>query len=89
MLQPLMAVQVPDDQKIHRQERGRANDAPADGIIVTDDRVLHRVRQRQENHEVKRIELGQLPLAGDPHANDQKEVNDDRAKDFSSTGRSR
>src|SRR5262249_22241025 len=61
-----------------REKRRRANHPAGDGVVVADDRVLNGVRQRQEHDEVKRVELRQLALAGEPQSDDQKEIDQDR-----------
>ena len=58
----------------------RADDPAGDGIFLAYDRVLHRVRQRQENHQVERIQLRQFALAEKPQQDYQDQVDDDRAQ---------
>ena len=56
--------------------------AAGDAVVVADDRVLHRVRQRQQDDQIERIELRQLPLAGEPQPDDQEGVDQDRPQDL-------
>ena len=48
------------------EQRGRAPTMPANQrIVIADDRVLHRVRQQEQDDEIERIELRQLAFAGE------------------------
>ena len=63
-----------------------ADDAAGDGVVVADDRVLDGVRERQQHDQVERIELSELALAGQSQADDQEDVDQDRADDLFEDG---
>ena len=52
---------------------------PDQAVVVADDRVLHGVGDRQQHDEVERVQLRQFALAGEPEADDQEDVDEDRA----------
>ena len=78
----LMRVQVPNDDVVDDQQRGGADQAAGDAVVFADDRVLYRVRQREQYDQVERVELRQFALAGEPQADDQEHVNHDGPQDF-------
>jgi hypothetical protein len=82
-----MAREEPDQDVVDRQQRRRADDAPGDGVVLPDDRVLDGVGQRQQHDEIERVELRELPFAGEPQHEDQKRIDDDRPEIFSAIGR--
>ena len=49
-------------------------DAAQERGVVPDDGVLHRVRQREQDHEVERVELGQRALPRRPEREHQQQV---------------
>jgi len=67
------------DERVDRQQRRRADDAPEQRIVIADDRVLHRVREQQQHDEVERVELRQLAFPRDAQSDEEKDVDDDRA----------
>lgn len=67
---------------VDHQQRRRPDETAGDADVIPDDRVLDRVRQRQQHDEVERIELRELPLAGQPQADDEEEVHGNGAKDL-------
>ena len=76
-LQLLVAVEEADHERVHA-EQGRGAEQPArDRVVVADDGVLHRVREREQHDQVEGIELRQLALAGEPEAEHQETVDDD------------
>src|SRR6185503_3241085 len=78
----LVLEQESHDHIIHEQQRDGPDDSAAHRIVVSDDRVLNRVRQCQQHYEVKRVELGQLALPRKPQADHQKKVDNHRTQDF-------
>src|SRR5438128_2176659 len=76
-VQPLVAVEEADHERV-RPEQGRRAEQPAgDRVVVTDDGVLHRVREGEQHDQVEGIELRQLPLAREAEADHQEGVDDD------------
>ncbi len=71
-----------DDDIVREQERKRTDEASGDAVVIADDGVLHRVRQRQQHDQVERIELCQLALAEYAQQHDEKDINEDRPDDF-------
>ena len=86
LIQPLVPVQVPNDQVV-RHEQGRSAKQPAgDAVVFADDRILNGVRQREQHHEVERVQLRELPLAGKTQGDDQERVHEDGPGDFFDDG---
>ena len=54
--------------------------------VVADNRVLHRVRQHQQDDQIERVELRQLALAADAEDEDEGEVDDGRPQDLLGPG---
>ena len=81
-LQLLVPVQIPDHHVIDEEQRAGADDAARHAVVVSDDRVLHGVRDREEHDQIERIELRQLSLAGQPQPDDQENIHHDGAQDF-------
>jgi hypothetical protein len=82
LIQGAMVVQKSHHEVVNQQQ-GRSADNPACyRIVVADDGVLHGVGQRQQDHQVKRIELNQFPFSGEPQADDQKPVHHNGPKNF-------
>ena len=54
------------------EQRGRADEPANERIVIADDRVLHGVRQQEQDDEIERIELRQLPFAGEAKSAEQK-----------------
>ena len=77
-----MAVRQSHDGVVDRQQRRGADQPAGDRVVLADDRVLHRVRNRQQHDEIERIELRQLALPGEPQHHDEKRVDDDGPKHF-------
>ena len=59
-----------------------ADEAADERIVIADDRVLHRVRQQQQHDEIERIELRQLAFSGEAESEQEKRVDDHRAKEL-------
>src|SRR6185503_13962930 len=76
------AIEVAHQQGVDREQRGRADDTAGERGVVADDGVLHRVRQRQQNHQVERVELSQDPLAERAQRDDEQEIDGNRPDDF-------
>ena len=79
--QPIEILVLPEeahDGIVDRQERRGAEDATRHRIVVADDRVLHRVRERQQDDEIERVQLRELALAGETQPDDQERVHQHR-----------
>src|ERR1017187_9512262 len=76
---PRRAKQHPHHQPVDGQQPEGPNQAPAYGVVVSDDDILHRVRKRQQHHQVKRVQLRQLALAKDTQQHHQNQVDNYRA----------
>ena len=57
-------------------------EAADERIVVADDRVLNRVGERQQHHQVKGVHLPQLAAAADPQDDDQEDVHRDGPDDL-------
>src|SRR5437762_4833674 len=77
-----MRIEKADDDVIHGQKCYRTDDSARDGIVGSNDRVLHRIGQRQQHDKIERIELRQLTLACKAKRDDQEEVDQNRPDDF-------
>ena len=74
----LVSEQEADDEVIEDEQGRTADEAAGHGLVLSDDGVLHGVRQQEKDHEVERIELRQLALPRQTQTHDEKEVDDDR-----------
>ena len=63
--QPPRAEQYPHYQPVDGQQAEGADHSAGNRVVVADNGVLHRVRQREQNNQVKRIQLRQLALTKD------------------------
>jgi hypothetical protein len=61
-----------------KQHRG-ADDAADQRVVVSDHRVLQRIRDEQQDNHVEYVELADLPLAGQTQREDQKGEDEQRA----------
>ena len=86
-VQFLVAEQKAHDEIVDQQQRRGADDAARHAVVVADDGVLHRVRQREQDDQIKRIELRQLALSRQAQSDHQKKIDDDRAQDFLGHGK--
>ena len=80
LIETPVAEEETDDDVVHEQKRERADESAGDGVVVTDDGVLHRVRQRQQHHEIEWIQLRQLALAEDAQEQHQEDIDQNRAQ---------
>jgi len=64
LVQLAVVIEHPDDHRVDQQQRRRSDDAARERIVVPDDRVLHRVRQQEQDDEIKRVYLRQLAFPG-------------------------
>ena len=81
-IEPFVAVQEPDDDLVHEEQRRRPEQSARDAVVVADDRVLDGIGQREQDNEIERVQLCQLTLAREAKAGDEKEVDDDRAQNL-------
>lgn len=79
LIQPPMPEEEPYDHIVHREQGERADQAACYRIVLTNDRILHGVRQGQQHNEIKRIQLRQFTFAKDAQRHDQKAIDDQRA----------
>src|SRR5262249_12680123 len=86
LVESAVAVEEADDQIVHGQQGGGADDAAEDGVVVANDRVLDGVGQSKENDQIERVELGQFAFAGETQTDDEKNVNDYRTDDLFGDG---
>src|SRR6478735_1141269 len=63
---------------IGRKERHSSDQTAEERIILTDDRVLHGIREQEQNGQIKRINLGQLAPSKYPEHQNEKEINNNR-----------
>ena len=75
-----MGVQVADDEPVDDEQRGCADDPAEERVVVADDRVLHRVREQEQDDEIEGVELSHLALPGEAEADEEEDVNEDGAK---------
>jgi len=75
-------VQGAHEQGINHEQRRRPGDPADERVVVADDRVLHRVGEKEQHDEVERVELRQFALARQAEANQQKRVDDQRPNDL-------
>src|SRR5215510_3868018 len=60
-----MPEEKPDHYIVHREQGERADQAAGHRIVLTNDRILHGVRQGQQHDAIKRIQLRQFTFAKD------------------------
>src|SRR5512147_2288316 len=69
------------DRRVERDEGRRRYETAEDRVVAAVHRVLHGVREDEEEDEVERSELPDLSLAGEAEENEQEDVDDGRAED--------
>src|SRR6185312_5097989 len=52
-----MAEQKPDHEIVDSQHRQRADEPAGERVVVSDDGVLHRIRERQQHDQIKWVQL--------------------------------
>src|SRR5581483_5879846 len=67
--------------EVDGDEHGGRDQSPRDRRVSADHRILHGVGDEQDHDEVEGRHLAQLPLSGRPQAQQEDEVDDDRASD--------
>ena len=77
----LAAVGRHADEVIQKHERNRGDEAAADGIAAAIHRILHGIREDEQQHEFERRELSHLPLACDADEDEQECLHDDPPHD--------
>src|ERR1700722_5923640 len=82
LVDPLVTIKKSNHQIIDRQQGGRADDSPADAVIVADDGVLHGIGKRQQHHQIERVQLYELTFAGEPQTYNQKSVHKNWSKNL-------
>src|SRR5260370_37849637 len=81
-------VEEAKDHIVGDEQGSCADDPTQDTVVFADDGVLHRIRERQQDDQVKWIELDELALSGEPETDHQEGINDDRPKDLFRQGKS-
>ena len=72
------------NHQIVDQKKGCGTDKPAgNGVVFTDDRILDRVGQCQQNHKIEWIQLRQFSFPGQSQPDNQESINDDGPREFS------
>ena len=82
-----MIVEEANDEVVGDEQGSSTDDSAQDTVVFSDDGVLHGVRERQQDNQVERIELDEFALPGEPEADHQEGINDDRAKDLFRQGK--
>ena len=72
----------PRDAVVEQQNGRGADAAPGDGVVVADHRVLDRVVEDQQHHQVERGHLPQLALPGETQRHQQERVDRGRPDDL-------
>src|SRR5258707_8602587 len=67
-------VEITHHDPVDDEEGGRSDDAANEGVVIPDDRVLHRIRQQEKHDEVERIELAGLRVTVKAQAYQEKRV---------------
>ena len=70
-------VSEPTNHSVADDQSGRGNNAAGHGIVAAIHRILDGIAQHEQQHEVKRRQLTDLPLAGNAQNNDQKDIDDE------------
>ena len=73
---------APREHRVQPEQDERADDRAGDRHVVTDDAVLDRVCDQEQDEQVERVRLPEFPLAEDAQGNQQEEVDQDRAQDL-------
>ncbi len=89
LIQPPVLEHETHDGVVDTEQRDRADQSTRDAGVVADDRVLHRVREREQDDKIEGIELRQLALAEHTQQHDERDVDDDGAQDFLRDGQAR
>jgi len=75
-----MHVEIAHHAPVEGEEGGGADEPADERVVVPDDGVLHRVREHQEDDQVERVQLRELPLAREAEPDDEEAVDQDRAE---------
>src|SRR5262249_3442376 len=85
--EPRELVAQADEEAVPDKEDRCTQQAARERRLVPDDRVLHDVREQEEDDEVERAHLRELALPGEPKQDEQAEVHDERADDLVPPGK--
>ena len=77
----------PDEEVVGDEQRGGADHAAGDRVVVADQRVLQGVRGEQQDRQVEHVELAELALAAQPQRDARKRKTSSDRRIFSSTPR--
>ena len=81
-LHPRMREHEADDHVVEDQQCRGADHAAEQRVVGADDGVLHGVRDREQDDQVEGVQLRQFPLAGQPQADDEEQVDQHRPHDL-------
>jgi|SRR5215475_9221448 len=69
-----IVVERAHDDGVDQQQEAAADQTARERIVIADDRVLHGIREQQQNDEVEGVQLGELAFAGQAQANQEKGI---------------
>ena len=75
-------VEEANDQIVGDEQGSSADDSAQDAVVFAYDGVLHSVRERQQDDQIEWIELDEFAFPGEPEANYQENINDDRPQNL-------
>src|SRR5437588_7873379 len=82
LIEPSVLEHEAHDDVVCDEQRDRADQPARDAVVAADNRVLHRVRQRQKDDEVEGVELRKLSLAEDAQQKNEHCVDDYRPQNL-------
>jgi hypothetical protein len=77
-----VVVKEPYDHEVEGHEHDGADQSAGDGVVVADDGVLNRVRDRQQDDEIVRVQLRQFALAKKTDEYQQCRIDDQGPEDL-------
>ena len=77
----LVSIGGETDQVVDEHERASREDTGEDGVVPAVHGILHGVAENQQQDEVERRKLADLPFAGHSQEHDQASIDDKRADD--------
>ena len=67
----------PGDDRVHADQRHRAEQPAEEAVVGADDRVLDHVRQEEQHHQVEGVELREVALPGQAQEQEDADVDGD------------
>src|SRR5512132_3916609 len=80
--EPLRAERHPRHQSVHDEDGRGAQEAAAQRVVISDERVLHDVADDEEDDQVEGRHLPDLALSNEAERRQQEDVDDDRPDDL-------